>query len=434
MKVKGKLLFLTAVLAVLIAAPVQTYAAPAVQAAPAAAQKAAAKKKVADWTVMVYLNGNSNLAFDNLRIVNQMEETGSTDNVQMVVHMTRRTDQLRPSAPYQQTKSGLIVPSHKLLTPDEVNGGTVRYHVLKDESKKVVSSLPLYAEGDPGEYTTLLNFIKWSKQAYPAKHYMLMLYGHGAGFMGTGYSDAAGGGAGMKLNELELALKAGGGVDIFFLYSCLMQMAEVSQSLDGAAKLVMGSETSMLTGVPFNEMFATISANADKSVPVLAAALTDSVMKYDTRLGRSDPAFTFSLVRPEGLKNVVAALDKYADAVMSEHDLESALFARDNALRVDPDKSSLYNDFCDLGYFVRVQASKSKSERVRSAAKELLTVMYGDYIVKVGQDNTPMSRATSGVSIYLPSKKHKMLQAYFETPFGKSKWGNFIRWMNMVRE
>lgn len=41
----------------------------------------AAAKKMAEWTVMVFLNGKNNLEKSALRDVNEMEMAGSTDKV-----------------------------------------------------------------------------------------------------------------------------------------------------------------------------------------------------------------------------------------------------------------------------------------------------------------------------------------------------------------
>ncbi|NLO91176.1 MAG: hypothetical protein GX410_04195, partial [Elusimicrobia bacterium] len=297
---------------------------------PTAVQPSPKKARPAQWTVMVYLNGNSNLAPDTLRIVDEMERIGSSADMQLVAHITRRGDQLREPAPYVQTESGLIVPSHQIIEPDDVTGGTYRYHVLKDKLDGSVSSMPLYAAGDPGSSATLLDFVKWAKAAYPARHYMLMIYGHGAGMMGTSASDEAGGGSSMTIPDLAFALRGAGGVDVLFFYSCLMQMAEVSARLDGAAKVILGSETSMLTGVPFESMFQAVHDNLSQDAQGVGAAIFSEVANNDTRLGGTDPVFALSVVKPSGIRKVIPALNAYVSAVMKAQDLDSALAARDN--------------------------------------------------------------------------------------------------------
>ncbi|MDD4003872.1 MAG: clostripain-related cysteine peptidase [Elusimicrobiaceae bacterium] len=397
-----------------------------------AAGQDAGVRKHARWTVMVYLNGNNNLAPDILRVVNEMEQTGSNSDVQMVVHMARSTKDLTPPAQYKQLKSGLIVPTNKIVTMDDVVGGSARYHVTKDSNSAVIS-FAMVTDADPASPATLLDFMRWGKSAYPADHYLLMMYGHGAGMLGTSAGDQNGGHSRMSIPDLGFVLRAAKGVDVLFFYSCLMQMAEVSARLDGA-KLIIGSETSMLTNVPFTDMFEAVQQNAYQGAEGMAAGIFKAVAQNDTRLGRADPVFTLSVVRPSGLKNVIAALNEYVSAIISEHDLQSSLFARDKVLRMDSDTSSMYNDYCDLGHFIQLQASASGSEKVRSAAKALLTVIYKDYVVTAAQEDSARSRLTSGVSVYMPSKNHRIMDSYSSNPFGASKWGGFLRWVNLSRD
>jgi len=407
-----------------------------VQAArPAMAQAPAANKKAAPakWTVMVYMNGNSNLAPDILRIVNEMEAAGgSSSDVQMVVHLSRDAKQLTDKNPMFQTQSPAGI-----WTPDDSRGGSVRYHVTGDKNSQV-TSIPLSASGDPGNAGTLQKFVVWAKQAYPAQRYMLMIYGHGAGMFGTSASDAAGGGSKMSIPDLSDSLRMAGGVDVLFFYSCLMQMAEVSARLDGVAKVVIGSETSMLTGLPFEPMFRTVKASASAGPDQFSKAIFKAIAENDSRLGYQDAGaqFALSAIKPSGSKKFVQALSAYVDAVMSEQDLESARLARDNAVRVFPageEGGSVYEDYCDLGTFVQLQASLSKSPKVQAAANALMEVMYKDYLLTVGQ--TGAGAEPTGVSIYLPGKGQTILpkESYEGNPIGASKWGAFIRWLNMYR-
>ncbi|NLO91834.1 MAG: hypothetical protein GX410_07580, partial [Elusimicrobia bacterium] len=105
----------------------------------------------------------------------------------------------------------------------------------------------------------------------------------------------------------------------------------------------------------------------------------------------------------------------------------------DNVLRMHD--SGLYADYADLGNFVMIQAQLSRSEAVRAAAQNLLGTMFSDYVVQIGRENAGPSKATTGVSVYLPAKGSRMLppSAYSGNPIGASKWGAFIRWLNLDR-
>ena len=402
---------------------------------PAMSPTAAAVKKSAPakWTVLVYMNGNSNLSPDVLRIVNEMEAAGgSSSDVQMVAYMSRDPKYLKDSNPMYHTQS-----PYGIWTPDDTRGGSELYHVTGDKHPMVTSFIVPFP-GDPGKPATLKDFIVWGKQAYPAQRYLLMIYGHGSGMLGTSASDAAGGGSSISIPDLSDVLRLTGGVDVLFFYSCLMQMAEVSARLDGVAGVVIGSETSMLSGLPFEPMFKAVRGAASADAEQMAGVVFEKVAENDTRLESAETAqeFALSAIKPGGSKKMVKALDAYVSAVMKEQDLESASFARDHAVRVfasPKGEAYFYDDYCDLGSFVQLQASKSKSPAVQAAAQAFMDVMYKDYVLQLGQ--TGMGSEPTGVSIYLPAKGSKMLppDAYNGNPIGGSKWGGFIRWLNMER-
>lgn len=406
----------------------------AVRPAMSASASTAKKAVPAKWTVLVYMNGNSNLAPDILRIVNEMEAAGgSSADVQMVAYQARDAKQLKDSNPMFKTQS-----PYGLWTPDDTRGGAELYHVTGDKNS-MVTSLAVPFAGDPGKSATLKDFIVWGKKAYPAQRYMLMIYGHGSGMFGTSASDAAGGGSRISIPDLADVLRYTGGVDVLFFYSCLMQMAEVSARLDGAAGVVIGSETSMLSGLPFEPMFKAVRSAASADTEQMAKLVFKAVAQNDGRLQFPDPMapFALSAIKPGGSKKMMKALDAYVSAVMKENDLASAQFARDNAVRVFPAAESAeptgYEDYCDLGSFVQLQANMSQSPAVQSAAQALLDVMYSEYIIQLGQ--TGMPGEPTGVSIYLPGKgaTHISEAAYGGNPIGGSKWGGFIRWLNLER-
>src|SRR5262245_12531069 len=104
------------------------------------------------WTVMVYLAGDNNLSTAGEGDLREMKQVGSTNAVNVVVQFDRAG----------RTRK------------------TQRYYVRKGTSlaKDVVQSL---GETDYGDPRVLTAFIDWAIARYPAQHYMLVLWNHGAG-------------------------------------------------------------------------------------------------------------------------------------------------------------------------------------------------------------------------------------------------------------
>jgi hypothetical protein len=118
----------------------------------ARAEQAKAQK---EWTFLLFLNGNNNLDYFGAYNINQMEEVGSNENLNMVVQWAsigKRT--------------------------------TKRLLVTKDNDTKNVTSKTIEDLGniDMGDYKQLVNFIEWGAKNFPAKHYMVAVWNHGNGW------------------------------------------------------------------------------------------------------------------------------------------------------------------------------------------------------------------------------------------------------------
>src|SRR5204863_591509 len=148
--------------------------------------------------------------------------------------------------------------------------GTRRYYVTKDNNTQAISSTLLEDMGtgvDMGSWQTLRNFVLWGEDQYPADHYALVIWNHGAGWLPTKA-------AGNKLsvppravsiddstnNEIEtwqlpqaMVVQAQGArhpLDILIFDASLMQMAEVAYEVKdvivgpAAPGVMVGSEES----------------------------------------------------------------------------------------------------------------------------------------------------------------------------------------------
>jgi hypothetical protein len=186
----------------------------------------AAKKA---WTMLVYINGNNNLdSFGAMNLV-QMQQMGSSDDLNVVAQWA------------------------SLDATD-----TKRVYVHKDPSattvtSPVVETLPIV---DMGKKESLLEFIKWGVDHYPAEHYFIAVWNHGTGwhlrglntdFKMTDISYDERSGNHITTEELaqtmkEAAAYIGHNVDVYASDACLMAMVEVAQEMYGAVDTFVGSE------------------------------------------------------------------------------------------------------------------------------------------------------------------------------------------------
>ena len=108
------------------------------------------------WTILVYMAGDNNLEEFGYGDLAEMKKAGSTNDVNIVV-------QFDCAGSATETR---------------------RYYVTKGGKldKDVVEKMGETNTGDP---QVLLDFIKWTGKNYPAKHYLLVLWNHGAGWDDT---------------------------------------------------------------------------------------------------------------------------------------------------------------------------------------------------------------------------------------------------------
>jgi len=113
----------------------------------------------------------------------------------------------------------------------------------------------------------LTHFLNFSRERYPAKHYMLFLVGHGMVVGGDAFLPDENPNSGISLVELGKILKnfsrdvedEGGVLELVGLHSCSMSAVEVAYQLKGTAKYMIGSEGLSFVGAwPYRQMLQKI--------------------------------------------------------------------------------------------------------------------------------------------------------------------------------
>ena len=165
-----------------------------------------------EWTVMMYLNGNNDL--QSVAVYNQLlaESVGSGKDVDVVAQLSK-----------MQPRSDTYNDAGEWV-------GARRYYIQKSTSPSEIKSPVLWEKTpiDMGDYRELAGFIKWAKTEFPAKRYMLILFGHGLGMYdrrsdtelnskAASFDDVTGNY--ISVPQMRMALKEAGGVDIYALES-----------------------------------------------------------------------------------------------------------------------------------------------------------------------------------------------------------------------
>jgi hypothetical protein len=181
-----------------------------------------------EWNFLVFLNGVNNLDRFGKMNINQMEEIGSTDKMNILVQWGSYS-----------------------------NSNTSRLLIQKDSDKTKVTSPIVQNLGnvDMGDYKELVRFVDWAHQNYPAKKYFIAVWNHGSGWnfvdsttirpSDISYDDRTGNH--MTTEQLGLAMKEsakiiGHKVDIYASDACLMGMVEVGSEMAESVQYFLGSQ------------------------------------------------------------------------------------------------------------------------------------------------------------------------------------------------
>ncbi len=215
------------------------------------------------WTVLLYQDADDQvLEKDIMTDLNEAERVGSTDRVNIVSQIDR----------YKGAYSG-----------DGNWDDTRRYYIKQDQDlNKLNSQLLQKGEANMSDGNTLVDFVKWGMENYPADKYVLVLSDHGMGWPG-GWSDPNPGGAGprgiplaramgddlylMELDDALATIQRETGLEKFEIIgmdACLMSHLEVFNALEPYARYAVASqETEPALGWAYTAFLDTLTKNPD---------------------------------------------------------------------------------------------------------------------------------------------------------------------------
>ncbi len=260
-----------------------------------------ATSRNAQWTVMVYLNGDNNLEEYGIGDFNEMEAIGSSSDINIIVQFDRS------------------------ISYDQSNGDWTtcrRYYVTQDNNTSLISSelIEDIGEVDMGDPITLANFANWAKNNYPASNYLLIIWNHGEGWRKAGgsiepiravsYDESSGNQISVANGELSQALSSIGHVDIIGFDACLMQMWEVMVNVSEYADCMVGSEeTESAYGWNYTGFLNDLSINP----------MMDPISLGKSIINNSNQA-TLSVIDLTQIGNLTLCVDTFALELMRAKD------------------------------------------------------------------------------------------------------------------
>ena len=360
--------------------------------------------------------------------LNEAERIGSTDNVHIVSQVDRYRGGYNGDGNWDSTK---------------------RFYVTYDPDLNRVSSQEIadLGEVNMADGDTLVDFVTWAVDTFPADKHVLILSDHGMGWPG-GWTDPDPGVRGdhnialaqngdqMFLMEMDQALgeiRDRTGLDKFEIVgldACLMAHVEVYEALAPHARYAVASqETEPALGWAYTGFLDALVRNPGMSGADLSRLIVQSYIQDDQRIvdeqARADllrgsrgsgfglpsaaqvaqqmeGATTLSAVDLEAMPNVIASLNNLA-STLQESDQRSVAQARNYAQSF----TSVFGrgsppSYIDLGNFAQMLKRETRSSAITQAADQLIAALDDSMVAERHGSKKPGS---TGMSIYFPNSK-----------------------------
>ncbi len=391
------------------------------------------------WTFMVYLAGDNNLSDAGETDLAEMAKVGSTEDVNIIAEFD--------------------------CVGDEAN--TKRFFIKKEDIQEVED----LGKTDSGDPNTLLDFIKWGADTYPAERYGLILWNHGSGWAPSEidaiatevntkeYGRAEGSersasslgrtffrtslkevlsletineraicsddGSGHSLDTIELgkvleaAMKTlNKPLDILGMDACLMSNIEVAfQVQDYVNYIVASEENEPFDGWPYDHVLDKLVKEPNIESSDLCSHIVDVYIKSYKNKNYTVTQSAFNLAH---VKTVSKSLDQLAQA-LRDH-METAYLEIWNAQRQSA--KFWHNTLWDIIHFCNILERGTTSEAIQKACQAVTDVF------KIGSNNFIIAEShrgkkvknCGGVTIYLCPPPNSISRFYADLEFAKDHY------------
>ena len=384
------------------------------------------------WLVMLYQDADDQVLEQDIYLdLNEAERVGSSENVTIVAQLDRFRGGFQGGEDWTSTR---------------------RYLVTQDDDFNSIGSelVDDLGETNMAEGQTLVDFVSWAMETYPADRYALVLSDHGLGWPG-GWSDPTGGadrgsaplismlqGDSIYLSELDAALaqiQSNTGIeklDLIGMDACLMSQLEVYAMLQPYARFAVASEeTEPGLGWAYAAFLDELVNEPTMDGAQLASHIVDTYIGQDQRIVDNQARAEF-LRQGSPMGGFFSAPSISAAQITSQIERDITLTALD--LEAFADLNAAFNDFAyamqsvdqraiasarnysqsytsifgrevppsyiDLGHFVQLAVQQTGDAGLKNAAQNVMTALNNAIVAERHGTSKPGS---TGVALYFPN-------------------------------
>lgn len=394
------------------------------------------------WTILLYQDADDKVLEQDINIdLNEAELVGSSSNVKVVAQMDRFRGGYSGDGNWTSTK---------------------RFEITQDRDLNQINSKEVQDLGEVNmaDGQTLVDFIKWGVENYPADKYALVLSDHGMGWPG-GWTDPTGNAAATRnfplssalgnmlyLQNLDAALtkaRQETGIDKFELIgmdACLMaDIAVFTMLADHARYAVASQETEPALGWAYAAYLNELTGAPSESGAALGKAIVASYVDQDMRLGgnRANIAqisqdVTLTAV---DLSKMGALNDAFNQFLLAMQNLNPKAIAQARTYAQNFTNvfgGSVPPSYLDLGHFsLLVAQAAQQSPEINASVRSLVEALSGALVAEKSGEGKP---GATGMSIYFPAsnlygsaaagpQSYNVAAAKF---VNASLWDEFLAW------
>lgn len=383
---------------------------PATQPVDVPPTQTSADSNLPEWTIIMYSAADDDVLEETMWFdVNEMELVGSNSEMNIVVQIDRYASGFTGDGDWSDTRRYLVQQDNDL---DHINS-------------PVVQSV---GEVDMGDSQTLVDFVTWAVQNYPAKKYALILSDHGGGWTG-GFSDMSAPNSSLTMPEIVYSIeqvRQNTGVDKFEMIgfdACLMGQIEVFASLYPYSNYMVASEEVIPAyGWSYAAWLEQLAQNPAMDGSGMAQSIVSTYIVNDAYLTevratsdeikQEEATTTLSAVESARIPDVIGAMNQFVSAaafIDQSTVAEARTYTRGYFSLFGDDVSP---SFIDLGNFSEVLASMTDDTDVQQAAVQLRTAV--DSAV-VSEKHGPNMSGSNGIAFYFPDS-----DIYYFTEFNSA--------------
>ena len=366
------------------------------------------------WTAMIYIAGDNDLCSSYPVLVDRMEKElheriGANGFLNVLVLYDRN--------------------------PNFCTGvsETTRLHIQPDANYQDNVNRWNMGEVNMGDPRTLVNFVTWAMQNYPADHYYLALDNHGNGIDGVAWDDTSNHDP-ITPDELYAAMKeiTNNGqqkIDIFAYEACLMGLYENAYDIADFTKYIFFFSTIAWTNTA---SYPSYLGHANFGPSSDGRGLGE--IMFDVTFEAVNNPMVLSLIDSSKMTALFSAVNAWGDALQTHLGGSAIAEARNEAQKIDADGNNVLNNtdyYVDLWSLADVMAARgfavSQSNAVKAAVEAAVLKM--NY--RPGTPNVQVNYANAhGLTIYWPQwefgsySKYAGHQIYTSTRDGR--WDDFL--------